>query len=777
MAGPPESATVLRRGFARFLARLRGSIVDYDLRGLRSTLKGIDARELALERAGDRDLKDRASALRDRVRSGVAVDEVVVEGVALVREAGRRVLGLRLYDAQVLAALSLHEGKVVELATGEGKTLAAVAPAWLSALTGRGVHVLTFNDYLARRDAAWMEPVYEFLGTPVGCVQEGSSQDERRRAYACDVTYGTAKQAGFDFLRDGLALEAGERVHRPFHHAIVDEADSLLIDEARVPLVLAGGKSPLSVDPLRVVALVRELVRGRDYEIDENARNVALTDDGITRAEGALGVPNLLDAAHRGLHTAVNLALHAEVLLHRDIDYIVRDGRIEVVDEFTGRVVADRRWPDGLHPALEAKEGLAVGAEGTILASIPLQHFFRLYPKLSGMTATAHPAAEELHAIYGLGVVVIPPHLPCIRRDEPDTVFTDRATKHRAIVEEVVRAHASGRPVLVGTASVAESEELESLFDAAGVRGSMLNAKNDEEEARIVGDAGRKGAVTISTNMAGRGTDIRLGGSSEAQRSEVASLGGLLVIGANRHESRRVDDQLRGRAGRQGDPGGSRFFVSLEDDLVVRYGLTDSIGDIEHAQRVVEGQNADIRRTLWSYSSMVEQQRRILAELRESVLSGSEGSTLLARRSAARHEDLQQRLGPKAVDGLARRIVLVAIDRAWSAHLARLADARENIHMHYFAGLDWFGGIWGLRKTPVDVFHEMAVEAFDETREQLEVAAAASLESFAVDQNGTDLDHDDLRGPGSTWTYIVNDTPFEGTIIRLDRLLLSRRGR
>jgi preprotein translocase subunit SecA len=305
----------------------------------------------------------------------------------------------------------------------------------------------------------------------------------------------------------------------------------------------------------------------------------------------------------------------------------------------------------------------------------------------------------------------------------------------------------------------------------------MLNAKNDEEEARIVGDAGRKGAVTISTNMAGRGTDIRLGGSSEAQRSEVASLGGLLVIGANRHESRRVDDQLRGRAGRQGDPGGSRFFVSLEDDLVVRYGLTDSIGDIEHAQRVVEGQNADIRRTLWSYSSMVEQQRRILAELRESVLSGSEGSTLLARRSAARHEDLQQRLGPKAVDGLARRIVLVAIDRAWSAHLARLADARENIHMHYFAGLDWFGGIWGLRKTPVDVFHEMAVEAFDETREQLEVAAAASLESFAVDQNGTDLDHDDLRGPGSTWTYIVNDTPFEGTIIRLDRLLLSRRGR
>ena len=720
-------------------------------------------------------MRHRADAIRGRVRSGARGDAQVVEGLALVREAGRRQLGLRLHEAQLLAAIGLHEGKVVELATGEGKTLAAVGPAWLSSLTGQGVHVLTFNDYLARRDAAWMGPVYAFLGSSVGCVQEASSPEERRRAYACDVTYGTAKQAGFDFLRDSLAKDIRERVHRPFHHAIVDEADSLMIDEARVPLVLAGGATPLLVDPRQVVALVRGFVRGRDYEIDENARNVMLSDEGITRVEFELGVANLLDTTQRGLHTAVNIALHAEVLLHRDVDYLVREGRIQVVDEFTGRVVADRRWPDGLHPALEAKEGLAVGPEGTILSSIPLQHFFPLYPKLSGMTATAFPAAEELKFIYGVELAVIPPQRPCIRRDEPDAIFTDRAAKHGAIVAEVSRLHASGRPVLVGTSNVAESESLASMLAVAGIHGRVLNARNDEDEAAIVGEAGRKGAVTISTNMAGRGTDIRLGGSSEEQRDEVAALGGLFVIGANRHESRRIDDQLRGRAGRQGDPGSSRFFVSLEDDLVQRYGLEESIGEIEHAQRVVEGQNADIRRTLWTYTSMIEQQRRILAELRESVLAGSGGSDLLTRRSPARHAEFIEMRGPGATAVIERRVVLVELDRAWSSHLARLADARENIHMHYFAGLDWFGGIWGLRKTPVDVFHEMAIEAFDETRAQLEAAAVALFESLPVTGSDVDLDREELRGPGSTWTYIVNDTPFEGTIIRLDRLFSKRR--
>jgi preprotein translocase subunit SecA len=772
--GHRDSAAGLTRGITRFLDRLRGSTVEHSLRHLRSRIRAIDAQAQDLEREGDRELRARGDALRDRVLSGATVDGVAAEGIALVREVGRRVLGLRLYESQVMAAIGLHDGKVVELATGEGKTLAAVAPAWLSSLNGRGVHLLTFNDYLARRDAAWMGPIYEFLGTRVGCVQEASSREERRNAYACDVTYGTAKQAGFDYLRDGMAFEVGDRVHRPFHHAIVDEADSLMIDEARVPLVLAGGAAPPIVDPRRVVAFARGLERGRDYEIDENARNVSLTDDGITRAERELGIANLLDATQRSLHTAVNLALHAEVLLHRDVDYIVRDGRIEVVDEFTGRVVADRRWPDGLHPALEAKEGLAIGPEGAILASIPLQHFFQLYPRLSGMTATAVSAAEELHAIYGVEVLVIPPHKPCNRRDEPDAAFPDRAAKHRAIVGAVAETHRSGRPVLVGTATVEESETLLSLLQGAGISSRVLNAKNDEEEARIIGEAGRQGAVTISTNMAGRGTDIRLGGSSEERRGHVVALGGLFVVGANRHESSRIDNQLRGRAGRQGDPGGSRFFVSLEDDLIRRYGLEDSMGEIDHAQRVVEGQNADIRRTLWTYTSLVEQQRRILAELREAVLSGGAGSELLERCSPARHAELVRMLGSEATAQLERRVVLVELDRAWSAHLARLADARENIHMHYFAGLDWFGGIWGLRKTPVDVFHEMAVEAFDETRAQLEIAAAATYDALPVDEGGVQLEREELRGPASTWTYIVNDTPFEGTIIRLDRLFARK---
>jgi preprotein translocase subunit SecA len=743
-------------GLTRILARLRGSPIDHGLKRHRALLGEIDAIEPSLTGV---DLGERAAVLRGRDPD----DGVVVQGIALVREAARRVLGLRMHEAQVLTALALRDGKIAELATGEGKTLAAVAPAWLSALSGRGVHVLTFNDFLARRDAAWMGPIYERLGCSVGCVQEESTAAERRRAYACDVTYGTAKQAGFDYLRDGMALRAADRVHRPLHHAIVDEADSLMIDEARVPLVLAGGAAPLPVDPRRAAEIVHELVAGSDYDVDENARNVTLTEEGLERVERALGVASLVEAEGRGVHVAVNLALHAQVLLHRDVDYIVRNGRIQVVDEFTGRVVPDRRWPDGLHPALEAKEGLTVGPEGSILASIPLQHFFRLYPRLAGMTATAQPAAEELHDLYGVAVAVIPPHRPSRRVDEPDRVFSTREEKDAAVSAAIAAAHAAGRPVLVGTASVAESERLSAALARSGIAARVLNARNDDEEARVIAEAGRLRAVTISTNMAGRGTDIRLGGT------EVEALGGLLVIGTNRHESRRIDDQLRGRAGRQGDPGSSRFFVSAEDDLAQRYGLAAGFADLEHAQRVVEGQNADIRRKLFVYTSMVEQQRRIVSDLRESVLTGDAGRAMLAAAHPGRLARLTERAGAERTDEIARRVVLLEIDKAWCGHLARLADVRENIHMHWFAGLDWFGGLWGLRKTPVDVFHEMATAAFAETQASLEAAATAAFDSIPEDGR-VDLDGPALSGPASTWTYIVNDTPFEGTIIRLDRL-------
>ncbi len=785
------SSISLRERFQRWLDHLRGGTVDYANRELRSTLERVNVLEPAMERSSDRDLRRRGEELRRQAGSGVSLDSILAEGIALVREAGRRAVGLRLHDVQVLAAVALHRGKIAELATGEGKTLAAVAPAWLGSLTGLGVHLLTFNDYLARRDAAWMGPIYEFLGATVDRIQEGMTDERRRRAYACDVTYATAKQVGFDYLRDQLALEKGVRVHRPFHHAILDEADSLLIDEARVPLVLAGGGAPLLVDPRRLVSVVRSLERDRDYEMDDYARNVFLTERGARRAERELGISNLYDASRRELQTALNLALHAGFLLRRDVDYIVRDGLIEVVDEFTGRVVPDRRWPDGLHPALEAKEGLRVRPEGVVLASIPLQHLFRLYPRLSGMTATAVPAAEELRAFYGLDVAVIPPHRPCIRRDEPDVVFTDRASKHEAIVREVARMRAAGRPVLVGTASIAESERLAAELDAAGIPGHVLNAKNDEEEARIIAEAGRKGAVTISTNMAGRGTDIRLGGSSGKERDEVAASGGLHVIGTNKHESRRIDDQLLGRAGRQGDPGSSCFFVSLEDDLVERYGIAEAISpllegratgrvevpgvvaEVERAQRIVEGQNFEIRQTLWKYSAMVEEQRRILATLRERAFTDPAALELFARRCPERHGLILDRFGVEMAASVERRVLLVEIDRAWSGHLARLADVRENIHIHSLANLDWFGGIWGMRKTPLDVFHEMAIQAFDETCSRLEEQAVATFESLEITGEGVDMERDDLKGPQSTWTYLVSDTPFESTIIRIYRGLMG----
>jgi preprotein translocase subunit SecA len=567
-----------------------------------------------------------------------------------------------------------------------------------------------------------------------------------------------------------------------------------MIDEARVPMVLAGATGPPPVDPRGLTALAERLVPGRDLEVDEYARNLVLTEEGLARAEAELGVENLHRPAHRPLLTALNLALHARVLLRRDVDYIVREGRVEVVDEFTGRVVPDRRWPDGLHCALEAKEGVEVRPEGTVLQSLPLQHFFRLYPGLAGMTATAAPAAAELHAFYGLEVAVIPPHRPRARRDEPDLVFADRASKRQAVVEEAAARHARGQPVLIGTASVAESEELSGALGAAGIPHRVLNARNDEQEAAVIAEAGSRAAVTLSTNMAGRGTDIRLGGASERERAEIAALGGLRVIGTNRHESRRVDDQLRGRAGRQGDPGSSRFFVSLEDDLVDRYGIAEAVvplledhsrgrvetpaaaAEIERAQRIIEGQNFEIRRTLWSYSSMVEEQRRILAGGRERALLDPSAIDLFARRCPERHARLRERLGPEAALAVEQRLALLAMDRAWSDHLARLADVREGLHLHQLAGLDWFGGIWGLRKTPLDVFHQMAVEAFDRTLSQLEERAVAACEALEESAEGIDLERDDLQGPRSTWTYLVSDTPFESTIIRIYRGV-SRRVR
>ena len=530
---------------------------------------------------------------------------------------------MRPYDVQMLAALVLNQGKVAEMQTGEGKTLAAVPAAFLSSLAGSGVHVLTFNDYLSRRDAQWMGPIYRYLGATVGHVEQGMPIAQRQAGYASDVTYVTAKEAGFDFLRDQICMAPAQLVQRPLHFAIVDEADSILIDEARVPLVIAGETGELDVDIRQLADVVRTLDPARDYSIDGSWRNVNFTAEGLDRLEHTLGSGDLHSHGNLELLTRLNLALQAEVQLHRDVDYLVRDGRIELIDEFTGRVAENRRWPYGLQAAIEAKEGVPIQADGIILGSITLQHFLEQYQRLAGMTGTAVEAADELLDFYNLKVVPIPTHRPSVRRDDPDLVFQSKAAKQQALVAEIAKAHATGCPVLVGTASVQESEELAAHLGSAGVPCHVLNAKNDEREAAIVADAGAVGAVTISTNMAGRGTDIRLGGSDERSREKALALGGLYVIGCNRHESRRIDNQLRGRSGRQGDPGRSRFFVSLEDDLVSRYGVgqLDDLAHsgnadgllssdpelthrIAHSQRVIEGETFEIRRTLRKYAAV-----------------------------------------------------------------------------------------------------------------------------------------------------------------------------
>jgi len=735
----------MKNGLTKIFRRVRGDLLETDLSAYFEVVERIKA--LAVDGLAEAELRTRAEALREQAKTGLAPSELEVESFALAREASRRALGLDPHDVQLIAGLAMARGRVAELPTGEGKTLAAVFPASLLALSGRGVHVLTFNDYLARRDAAWMGPVYRLLGLSVGCVQEGQAPADKRAAYVADVVYATAKEAGFDFLRDQTAYSRDELVHRPFFAAFVDEADSTLIDEARVPLVIAGLAGRPDFEAGRLAALVRSLIPGRDYETDDEHRNVFLTEAGAVRAEAALGCGGLYEAGNQRLLEALYCALHAQALLRRDVDYIVRGGRVEIVDEFTGRVMDKRHWPDGLQAAVEAKEGMTRRSEGRTLGSITLQHFFRLYPRLAGMTATARPSADELREFYGLAVTVVPPHRPSVRTDEPDAVFTHVAAKRRALVREVKAVHATGRPLLVGTLSVKESEELAADLKAAGVPLQVLNARNNELEAAVIAEAGRLGAVTISTNMAGRGTDIRLGGADERERGAVVALGGLYVIGTNRHESLRVDRQLRGRAGRQGDPGSSRFFLSLEDDLFERYGLVGQLyrrhglsrsdgevgttllrREIAHAQRVIEGQNFDLRRSLHKFSSLVEIQRRVVQAKRDALLASAETSP---------RTDLERRLG------------FFHLDRGWSDHLAWVTDTRETIHLVTLGG-----------KTPIQEFQTSATDAFLKMLAGTEAAVAEDLAGLSSDDGSRSKAVEKLRGPSATWTYLLNEDQF-----------------
>jgi preprotein translocase subunit SecA len=664
-----------------------------------------------------------AHATDPELKADAATHTGLLHTIAITAVVASRVLGQEMFDVQLQGALALARGNIAEMQTGEGKTLAAVpAVVWL-ARCKQGVHVMTVNDYLARRDAAWMGEIYCFLGLSVGCIQQRMDPAERRAAYACDITYATANEIGFDYLRDQLALYPAEQVHRPFAAALMDEADSILIDEARIPLVVAGGNETAGDLAVAADRVVRTLLRGFHYTLDEHRRNVALTDEGIRTVETALGCLNLFDESNLGLHTAVQDALHAHALLHRNVDYVVKNGAIESVDEFKGRIAHDRRWPAGLHTAVEAKEGVAPKRQGTILGSITVQNLIALYPHVSGMTGTAATQADEFRRIYGLDVEVIPTNKPVIRIDRPDVVFPYRADKDRAVVNEIRRTHLTGQPVLVGTASVEESERLSQMLGDIPHR--VLNARNDEAEAAIIAAAGERGAVTISTNMAGRGTDIRLG-------EGVAGWGGLYVIGTNRHESRRIDNQLRGRAGRQGDPGCSRFFVSLEDDLMVRYGDPRLYPDPQSIQPYIEGQNLDIRLFLHKYEGVMEGQRQRIQKRRQAILTGE---------------------SPSASE-LERLVRLRAIDDLWSDHLARVADLRAGVH--------WLS--WGGRE-PLYEYLGKVHEWFEDLEARLPDEVSRRL--AAAEAGGPDP-----AQRSAVWTYLTTDQPF-GTLT--DRIMRGVR--
>ncbi len=617
------------------LKKIVGTKNDRELKRLSLLLNEISNFEPAMMSLTDEELRAKTPYFREKLKNGLTIDDILTEAFAVAREASRRTLLMRPFDVQVIGGIVLHEGKIAEMKTGEGKTLAATMPLYLNALEEKGCHVVTVNDYLAKRDSEWMGPIYNFLGLSVGVVIHGLDDPERREAYHADITYGTNNEFGFDYLRDNMKFNLDDYVQREFNYAIVDEVDSILIDEARTPLIISGSSEESTDKYYKINQIIPRLKRDNDYSIDEKSRTVVLTEEGVAHVEGYLNVQNLYEPRNIEIVHHVNQALRAHTLFKRDVDYLVKDGEVIIVDEFTGRVMPGRRYSDGLHQALEAKEKVKIERENQTLASITFQNYFRMYKKLAGMTGTADTEAAEFKKIYNLDVLVVPTNMPMIREDHNDLIYKTEKEKINAVIKEVKSLNKEKRPVLIGTISIEKSESLSNYLTRSGVKHHVLNAKNHEREAEIVAQAGQPGMVTISTNMAGRGTDIKLG-------EGVADLGGLHILGTERHESRRIDNQLRGRSGRQGDNGSSRFYLSLEDDLLRIFGaerisgIMDKIGieedqpiehkyisrAIENAQKRVEGQNFDIRKHLLDYDDVMNRQRKVIYEQRKKVLRG-----------------------------------------------------------------------------------------------------------------------------------------------------------
>lgn len=762
---------------AESVRRLLGKPGAVDLRPYTKLLPAIEAEEEGLRELSDEELTEKAIDLGYAELPYSHSD--LVSLCAVGREAARRTLDERPFDVQLLGVMALLDGHVAEMATGEGKTLAGTLAAAGFALRGKRVHVLSVNDYLARRDAEWMRPLYTMLGVTVGSISEEATVAERKDAYACDVTYAAVSELGFDVLRDRMVTDIDDRVVPEPHVAIIDEADSVLVDEARVPLVLAGAAEAVPAD-VEMADVVRGLKPRLHYEIDGEGRNVQLTDAGIDAVEKALDGVDLYSEDDTSVLPQVNLALHAQVLLQRDVHYVVRDGEVRLINESRGRIALLQRWPDGLQAAVEAKEKVAVSETGEVLDSITVQSLVLRYPTLAGMTGTAMSVAEQLREFYELEVAVVPSNKPNVRQDHGTRLYATREEKEDALVEKVEEVHKSGRPILIGTQDVAESELLADRLREAGLESVVLNAKNDADEAAIIAEAGTYGAITVSTQMAGRGTDIRLGGSDMADRERVVEAGGLYVMGFGRYPSSRLDGQLRGRAGRQGDPGDSIFFVSMDDDLLVNHApettgyqttaegeITDEgwLAMVGHAQRVSEGQLLEVHRNTWRYNKLIDVQREVVLEHRELVLTDGQGDRHVKADRKERHEELVEELDAEEVAKAAKLITLYHLDRGWTDHNAFLSELREGIHLRFLG-----------RRDPLDEFNREAVPVFKGFLDDARSRAAESFEELEVVDGELDVSSVGVKRPSMTWTYMVHDHPFSSALETLVGRLKGGRG-
>ena len=747
---------------AGFLTKIFGDGNQKQLNRIQKKVDQIEAMEAEIEKLSDTDLQNKTKVFKERIANGETLDDLLVEAYAVVREASKRVLGMRPFASQLIGAVALHEGNIAEMKTGEGKTLASTMPAYLNALSDKGVHIITVNEYLAERDATEMGKLYNFLGLTVGLNGNGLSKEEKREAYASDITYGTNNEFGFDYLRDNMVLYKNQMVQRPLNFSIIDEVDSILIDEARTPLIISGSAKKSATLYQQADGFVATLSKETDYTYDEKTKGVQLTEEGINKAEKYFSIENLFDLNNVSLTHHINQALKAHASMHRDDDYMVEDGEVVIIDQFTGRKMKGRRYSDGLHQAIEAKEGLQIQNESMTLASITFQNFFRMYNKLSGMTGTAKTEEEEFRNIYNMDVIAIPTNMPIARDDRADLIYKSMEGKFRAVVENIKERHAAGQPVLVGTVAVETSELISKLLKKAGIKHEVLNAKNHYREAEIIETAGQKGSVTIATNMAGRGTDIKLG-------EGVKDLGGLAVVGTERHESRRIDNQLRGRSGRQGDPGITQFYLSMEDELMRRFGsdnlrnMMERLGmddtqpieskmvskAVESAQKRVEGNNFDARKTVLSYDDVLREQREIIykqrfevidadaniREIIENMLQSSidrvvgthtqdndeenwdlkaiveyvhgnlldpedlseadlkekeaeEIPALIMEKVRKRYDQKEEELTPEQFREFEKVIVLRAVDSKWMDHIDQMDQLRQGIHLRAYGQND-----------------------------------------------------------------------------------------